>query len=216
VFSSVIPSFSKSSLKEKEILLKEVHHRVKNNMQVISSMLKLQSQYISDKNALDLFRDSQHRVKSMALVHEKLYQSKNFEEIDFDQYLKLLTINLFRSFSISNSVIKTHVDSKNVKLDITKAVPCGLIINELISNSLKHAFTNRDKGNIHLKISKVGKEYHLICKDDGVGFPEELDFNNTDTLGMQLIHALTQQLHGKISLNVNDGTEFLLIFPEKL
>lgn len=206
----------KNSLKEKEILLKEVHHRVKNNMQVISSMLKLQSRYIEDDRSLELFQECQNRVRSMALIHEKLYQSKNFEKLDFDQYVRTLTSTLFDTFSRSDIQIDTSIISNDVEFDMTKAIPCGLIINELVSNSLKHAFKGRKKGNIKLSMTKEGENYKLLYSDDGIGFPAGLDFKNTDSLGMQLVNALTKQLHGEIKLRKNNGTEFQLIFPEKV
>ncbi len=204
------------SLAEKEVLLKEVHHRVKNNMQVISSILKLQSRYIKDEQSLELFQECQNRVKSMALIHEKLYQSESFEKIDFDQYIKVLTKQLFRSFSNSGCIIRTYIDSNNVKLTMTKAIPCGLIINELVSNSLKHAFKGRKEGEIKLTMNKTGENYSLDYSDNGVGFPPDLDFRNTDSLGMQLIYALSNQLHGEITLSSINGTEIRLIFPEKI
>jgi PAS domain S-box-containing protein len=205
----------KASLIEKEILLKEVHHRVKNNMQVISSMLNLQSNYIKDTKALSLFKDSQNRVKSMALIHEKLYQSKNFDQIDFEQYITVLINYLFRSFNVAGNQIKTQIDSEAVMLDITKAIPCGLILNELVSNSLKHAFPNNREGNIHLEFKKVNSNFEIRYEDDGIGLPPDFDFRNTDSLGMQIVNALVKQLHGDITFVVDQGTEFRLKFPEK-
>ena len=205
----------KTSLSEKEILLKELHHRVKNNMQVISSMLKLQARYIEDEKSLELFLESHNRVKTMALIHEKLYQSENFKELDFDQYIKMLISHLLSSFSTIGCEISTVIESNHVKLDMTKAIPCGLIINELISNSLKHAFPGRKKGKITLKTSKVDDNYILQYSDDGRGFPEDIDFRDTDSLGMQLVIALIKQLHGEITMNRHKGTEFRLVFPEE-
>ena len=202
-----------SSLREKELLLKEVHHRVKNNMQIISSMLKLQSGYISDEKALKLFKDSQHRVKSMALIHEKLYQSENFEQVDFKHYTQLLINYLVRSYNININRIKLRVEMEGVNFDITKAIPCGLIINELVSNSFKYAFPDDKEGEIGISIEYLKNEYIFIVQDNGIGFPPDIDFRNTDSLGMQLVIALTDQLHGKMELLRKEGTIFKINFP---
>lgn len=201
------------SLKEKEILLKEVHHRVKNNMQIISSMLKLQSSYIKDPKALELFVDSQNRVKSMALIHEKLYQSDNFENVDFYQYVRILTSNLIRSLSVNPEYVNLIIEIDNVLLNINKAIPCGLIINELISNVFKHAFTGEKKGIVRVVMKQEEKNYLLQVIDDGKGFPDNINFKETDSLGLQLVSALNTQLHGDISMRVDNGTTFEIKFP---
>ncbi|MBN2461295.1 MAG: PAS domain S-box protein [Candidatus Cloacimonetes bacterium] len=204
-----------SSLREKDVMLKEIYHRVKNNMQVISSLLKLQSQHISDEKSLGLFQDSQNRVKSMSLIHEKLYLSDNLERIDFDNYVSSLTTHLFSSYSISPYDVNLSIDMQNVYLDINKAIPLGLMINELVSNALKHGFKDHKIGNIIIKLSFDGKTYRLIVFNDGQTFPENVNFRKARTLGLQLVNALTDQLHGKIRLYRKKGTEFIITFEQE-
>jgi len=202
----------KSSLREKEILLREIHHRVKNNLQVILSLLSLQSQYVRDKDALQMFKKTQDRVRSMALAHEKLYQSENLAEINFSDYIKRLADGLYRSYGVSPKDIELDINVKNASFDIDWAIPCGLVINELISNALKHAFPPQWKKKKKIKISlnqKDNGEVTLIVKDNGIGIPEELDLRKTESLGLRLVTALAEeQLGGKIILNRKEGTEF--------
>ncbi len=203
----------KASLKEKEVLLKEIHHRVKNNMQIISSLLRLQSRQIEDEEIVDMFTQSQNRIKSMALIHEELYQSKDLANIDFSDYIKRLTNHLFSAYRVGKDPIDFKVDVKDVYLDINKAIPCGLIISEIASNSLKHAFPDGKGGEIivWMRSNKNGK-YKLTMKDTGTGFPEGLDMHNTETLGMQLILDLVQQIEGTVELKKEKGTEFNIVF----
>ncbi|MDZ7379986.1 MAG: PAS domain S-box protein, partial [candidate division KSB1 bacterium] len=204
-----------SSLKEKEILLKEIHHRVKNNMQVISSLLSLQSSYITDPRALAIFNDSQNRVKSMALIHEKLYQSKNLARVDFAEYARSLTSHLFDSYGVDPERIGMEIEINGVELAIDTGISCGLIVNELVSNALKHAFPNGRKGQVTLRLERVNGSYVLSVSDDGVGFPSHLDFRNTESLGLQLVNTLTDQLEGNIELLCNGGgTTFTICFPD--
>ena len=200
----------KASLKEKEVLLREIHHRVKNNLQVISSLLKLQSQHIDDKQYVEMCKESQNRVKSMALIHEMLYQSKHLSKINFKDYIRTLTNYLFRSCGACPGKIALKIDSENVYLAIDNAIPCGLIINELVSNSLKHAFPDGKEGEIKIALHSINKEdIELVVRDDGVGIPEGLDFRNTKSLGLHLVVILAEdQLHGEIKLGRNKGTEF--------
>ncbi len=202
----------KSSLKEKEVLLREIHHRVKNNLQVISSLLSLQSQYVKDKDALQMFKETQDRVYSMALAHEKLYQSENLAEINCRDYIKRLADGLYHSYGVSPKDIELEMDVKNISLNIDRAIPCGLVINELISNALKHAFPSHWSEKKKIKISvnqKKNGKIILIVKDNGIGIPKELDFRKTKSLGLQLVIALAEeQLGGKIILNRKEGTEF--------
>jgi len=199
----------KASLKEKEVLLKEIHHRVKNNLQVISSLLNLQSPYIKDEQASEMFRESQNRVKSMALIHEKLYQSKDLGEIDFAEYIRKLTVNLFHSYGVDSSAIQLVLNISDILLDIDTAIPCGLIINELVSNSLKHAFPAGEKGEVCVNLSSnTDNKFKLIVSDNGVGFPEDLNFRNTESLGLQLVNTLINQLGGAIELDKSGGTAF--------
>jgi len=201
------------SLQEKEVLLKEVHHRVKNNMQVIVSMINLQSGYITDPNVLGIFRDTQNRVRSMALVHEKLYQSNNLAQVDFKDYVQHLASSLFHSYSPQTSSVTLQLEIGEVVVAVDTAIPCGLIINELIANALKYAFPDNRPGQIlvQLKSLETG-EMELVVEDDGVGFPAHLDFRQTDSLGMQLIQSLTTQIGGTIAFEREHGTKFLIRF----
>jgi two-component sensor histidine kinase len=202
----------KASLKEKEVLLKEIHHRVKNNLQVISSLLYLQSQNIVDKRALRMFQDSQNRVRSMALVHERLYQSKDLARIDFAEYARNLASYIFRSYGVNSDLIKPEIHVDDIALGIDAAVPCGLILNELVSNSLKHAFPNGKKGQIRVGLSADNDKFTLMVSDNGVGFPKDLDFRNTESLGLQLVNTLVAQLEGTIELDRSMGTAFEITF----
>ena len=205
----------KASLREKEVLLKEIHHRVKNNMQVIISLLNLQSKHVKDKHDLEIFKDSQNRIKSMALIHDKLYQSKDLASIDFAEYTENLASHLFNTYSVSSSAIKLVADIKDVPLDIDTAIPCGLIINELISNSLKYAFPDGQEGEIRIKLyaSKDDTSTLIVC-DNGIGLPEDLDFRNTESLGLQVVVALVEQLKGTIELDRSEGTAFKIVFKK--
>jgi len=211
----------KASLSEKDVLLKEIHHRVKNNMQIIYGLLNLQSGKILDAEVLEMIKETQYRIKSMALVHERLYQSKNLAGIEFDGYIQKLVFGLFHSYGVNPESIKSVIDAKNVFLDINTAIPCGLIINELVSNSLKHAFSNaggkcgqsKACGQIRIKMSSdKGKNYTLIVSDNGKGFPKEIDFENTNSLGLQIVNTLVEQLEGNIELNRRNGTSFRIGF----
>ena len=211
----------KKSLEEKEILLKEIHHRVKNNLQIISSLLNLQSRYINDEEMLDIYKESQNRVKSMAIIHEKLYQSEDLARIDFGDYVKSLVLDLFNSYGINN--INYDINIHDVLLDINTAIPCGLIVNELVTNSIKHGFLanmspanipSSRKDKIAVYMTKEDDVYNLSVYDNGVGFPDDLDFHNTDSLGMQLVISLTTQLRGTLELERTEGTLFKIIFKE--
>lgn len=201
-----------SSLKEKEILLQEIHHRVKNNLQVISSLLNLQARSIINTEVKELLRDSQNRVKTMALIHEKLYQSKNFMAINFAEYLKNLVDYLVRSYSINTKLITVVLKVDNVSFGIDTAIPCGLIINELVSNTLKHAFPEGRKGTVQISLLRRRKYYHLKVSDNGAGLPEGLNIYNTESLGLQLVNTLTAQLSGEMSSVNKNGTLFNVKF----
>jgi PAS domain S-box-containing protein len=205
----------KAQLQEKEVLLKEVHHRVKNNMQVISSLLNLQSRRVKDPAVFEMFKESQRRIRSMALIHERLYQSSDLSRIEFSQYLRNLAIHLFHSYQADSSRIHLKIDAEEVFLNINTAIPCGLIVNELISNALKHGFPEGRSGQLDIDLRRVpGDRYVLRVKDDGVGFPEGLDFRKTETLGMQIISTLVEQIEGRLELNRSQGTAFRLEFNE--
>ncbi len=204
----------KASLKEKEVLLREIHHRVKNNLQIIFSLLNLQSGYIRDSHALDMFRECQNRVRSMALIHEVLYQAKDLARVNFAEYIKNLSVNLFRSYGVSSKAIDLNISVRDVMLEIDTAIPCGLIINELVSNSLKYAFPGGKVGSITIDMHPEDEDQLvLIVSDNGVGLPEGLDFRHTETLGLQLVNTLTDQLKGHIEVQGIHGTEFKISFP---
>jgi PAS domain S-box-containing protein len=191
----------RDSLAEKEILLKEVHHRVKNNMQIISSLLELQLDSIPDERSRACLRESQNRIRSMALIHERLYQSKNFSSIDLGEYISDLSHFLFNSYMVETERVSLNLNAGNIYLDINRAVPCGLIINELISNSLKHGFPHGRSGEISVRVSSNGRCITLQVADTGVGMPAGLDFSNTETLGLQLVNLLARQLRGSVSFD---------------
>jgi PAS domain S-box-containing protein len=202
------------SLQEKVVLLREIHHRVKNNLQVISSLLNLQSGYIEDKKSLEIFRESQTRVRSMALIHEKLYQSKDLNKIEFSEYIESLIKDLFKSYNIESSRIALKSKMEGIYFEIDTAILCGLIINELVSNSLKHAFPGNRKGEVFIELNQNSSKnkFTLIIKDNGIGFPANLDFRKTESLGLQLVTTLSEQLGGTIELNKNGFTEFKIEF----
>ncbi len=202
------------SLQEKEVLLNEIHHRVKNNMQIITSLLKLQSQNIKDKRSLELFQNSQNRVRSMALIHEKLYRTKDFSNIDFGEYIRGLTTHLLISYHILPSQIKIDVNIKDIVFNINVAIPCGLIINELVTNSLNHAFSNCREGKIKITITKKGTNgYLLVVKDNGKGLPPEAtELEDPTTLGLQLVSSLVSQLKGTLQYQFKEGAIFSIEF----
>ena len=204
------------SIKEKEVLLKEVHHRVKNNMQVISSILNLQSSYISDETALAILRESQDRIKSMSFVHESLYQSKTLSEVNFSEYIQNISRNLFHSYSRPAGGIALRFDLEEDFLNLDTSIPCGLIINELVSNSLKYAFQGREKGVVVISFSKLADgKLKLIVADDGIGLPEGFDIENAESLGLQLVTTLVTQISGKMEIDRTNGTCFNIVFKEQ-
>ncbi len=202
----------RASLKEKEVLLREIYHRVKNNMQLVSSLLHLQASSINDPTVLRLLHESQQRVKTMALIHERLYRSQNLARINVATYIQDLVNNLVRSYTTTRSSIRVTLELADIELDLDRAVPCGLIINELISNALKYAFPEQ-KGELYLRfcLEETGN-YCLIVKDDGIGISAHIDPQYTDSLGMQLVYGLTEQLGGEIELDRNEGSQFRITF----
>nr|WP_255668583.1 PAS domain S-box protein [Methanocella sp. CWC-04] len=201
----------KRALDEKDILLKEVHHRVKNNLQIISSLLNLQSAQIKDKHDLQLFKDSQNRIRSMALIHEKLYGNDTFSTLNFQDYVRSLTTFLFNSYS-NNKNLRLNFNINEINLNIDTAIPCGLIINELVSNSLKYAFPDNREGEIRIDAYIENDMFNLCVSDNGIGLPVDFDPNGSETLGIQLVNALATQLNGKMEINGNNGTDFRLVF----
>ena len=206
-----------ASLREKEVLLREIHHRVKNNMQVISSLLNLQARHIEDPAVLEMFQESQRRIRSMALVHEKLYLSKDLSNIEFSQYIQSLALHLFHFYQVDSNLIKLKMDMEKIFMNINAAIPCGLIVNELISNALKHAFPDGRGGEISIELRRAqGNKFLLIVSDTGIGFPDGLDFRDTATLGMQIITMLVEQLDGRIELSRQNGSSFKIMFEESI
>ena len=202
-----------SSLNEKEILLREIHHRVKNNLQIITSLLRLQKQQIIDPNTIEVLQDSETRIRSMALVHEKLYRSTNLSSIDFSEYTQTLATSLINAYAADPDRIRLVIDIKDVSLDINRAIPAGLIMNELVANALKHAFPNGQSGQINIRGRNTPAGIAISVQDNGVGLPDKLDWKNTSTLGLHLVTTLIRQLEGSIELNRSGGTTFEMIIP---
>jgi PAS domain S-box-containing protein len=206
----------RASLREKEALLKEIHHRVKNNLQIIVSLLNLQAAQIKDPAVLPLFAESQNRVRSMALVHENLYRTGNLAAVDLAPHVEGLCAHLYRCYGIDTNRIELHTRIAPVTLDLERAVPCGLIINELVSNALKYAFPAGRRGRVRVELGvEQDRRYTLVVADDGVGLPAGLDFRRTETLGLQLVCGLAQQLGGSIGLEGGAGTAFQITFAVK-
>ncbi|MBF2026131.1 MAG: PAS domain S-box protein [Oscillatoriales cyanobacterium C42_A2020_001] len=210
----------RASLQEKEVLLKEVHHRVKNNLQIVSSLLRMQSRAVSDATTAMLFQDAQDRVQSMALMHEHLYQSSNLSQVNFEEYIRVLLNHLFRSYGVNSQQITNdiYVQATNLTLDL--AIPCGLIINELVSNSLKHAFPGDRAGSITIRLlspeqtnvstTSLGT---LIVQDNGIGIPLEVDWQTTSSLGLRIVRNLVEQMRGVLTVGCDRGTVFQIAFP---
>jgi len=203
----------KSSLREKDVLLREIHHRVKNNMQIISSLLRLQSRLVKDSKMVEMFKESQNRIRSMALIHEKLYQTEDVSRINFAEYIRSLTVHLFHTYRVNPNIVKMNTEVEEVYLSINKAIPCGLVINELVSNALKHAFPDSQKGEIQIKLySNKQNRTKLVVSDDGIGLPENLNIQEPETLGLQLVNDLVKQIEGTIKLDRTEGTTFYISF----
>jgi two-component sensor histidine kinase len=202
----------RTSLQEKEVMLREIYNRVKNNMQIVSSLLRLQSSNIKSEMLPEMFKVAHNRIKSMALVHEGLYRSKDLARIDFSDYVKKLTTHLFSVYSPVSKNISLKLEVEEIYFDINTAIPCGLIINELVTNSLKHAFPEGESGEICVKIDENLDKYTVIVKDTGKGFPKDEDFLMAETLGMQLVTDLVEQINGTIRLDRKNGTKFKITF----
>ena len=205
----------RASVMEKEVLLKEIHHRVKNNLQVISGLLDLQMYHITDNRGKEIYKESQNRVITMALIHEELYQAKDLAQVDYGTYIRNLVNNLFKSYAIDTGKIKLNLHAEDVRLVVDTAIPCGLIINELVTNSFKHAFPDGREGEMTIIFRQVDEgKYHLEVRDDGVGFPEGFDIKKTSSLGLQLVSILVEQLSGDMRIKSEKGTSFLINFDE--
>jgi PAS domain S-box-containing protein len=203
----------KASLLEKETMLKEIHHRVKNNLQVISSLLALQSSYLQDEKAKEMFQNSMDRVMTMANIHTMLYQSKNLSMVDFGGFIRDLAGRLQQSYGIAGLPVGIHVNVSDVSLTIETSIPCGLILNELVSNALKHAFPEGRGGEVNISMTTAGDRFVLTVQDNGIGFPEAVDFQNTKSLGLELVNLLVGQMNGAITLTVEGGATFTITFP---
>jgi two-component sensor histidine kinase len=203
-----------NSVREKEVLLKEIHHRVKNNLQVIVSLLNLQSHYIEDAVARAAFNESQGRVRSIALVHEKLYQSKDVASVGFDEYVRMLVDSLCTSFGADRRGISREVEIRDdVRLGVDTAIPCGLMINELVTNALKHAFPDGRGGCVRVMMQRGGADQiELEVGDDGVGLPPDIDLHNSRSLGLDLVFTFAQQLQARTEVRRDGGTAFLFRF----
>lgn len=203
-----------NSLKEKELLLREIHHRVKNNLQIISTLLTLQSSQNNNVNVDDLYRESQNRIQSISLIHENLYHSKDLANINFEIYAKGLIMDLFDSYGMDSQKVRLNLDIDNITMGIETAIPCGLIINELVSNSLKHGFSDFKTGEVNVKLHRIqdGK-FSLVISDTGRPFPENINLVNNETLGLELIKNLVNQLDAQLKFN-RDKKEFNIIFKE--
>lgn len=200
-------------LNEKDVLLKEVHHRVKNNLQVIASLLSLQASQTPEPRIADALNESQNRVRTMALIHEKLYQSTDLSQVDFADYLRGLVCSLTQTYSAASGRVAVNIHSHELTLDIQTAIPCGLIVNELISNALKHAFPNDRSGQVSITLTRHEHgEVRLVVRDDGVGFPEDVDIHQTRSLGLQLVNSLAHQIGASVEKVDGDGTSVVLQF----
>ena len=202
------------SLKEKELLLREIHHRVKNNLQIISTLLTLQSSQSKKNNINDLYRESQNRIQSIALIHENLYHSDDLAHINFEAYVKGLITDLFDSYGVNPKAIQMNLNIEHITLGIETAIPCGLIVNELVSNSLKHGFRDVKTGIVRVDIKKIGQsKFELKVLDTGSPFPSDINVHTNDSLGLELIKNLVDQLDADLSFN-KDSKEFKIIFKE--
>jgi two-component sensor histidine kinase len=203
------------ALEEKALLMNEIHHRVKNNLQVISSLLYLQSVYISDPNLIEILQNSRNRVEAMALLHEKIYQSKDIKSFNFKSYIEKIAEQLVNQYAITSLDIVLKTNIENIRLDIDQSILCGLIVNELITNALKHAFRGFKKGKIEISINEDEGTVNLSIKDNGRGLREDFIPSKNATLGIQLVARLVKQLEGELLLGSGEGTEFKITFPKK-
>lgn len=204
----------KKTIAEKDILMKEIHHRVKNNFMTVSSLLYLQADHVNDPKVTEVFLECQNRIQSMALIHEKLYQSETLSEVDMLSYIQRLISYIQSSYinSVANISIDLDIDPV-IKFGTQKAISTGLIINELLSNIFKYAFPSKQDGYIQIRLNKNSDSFNLIVKDDGIGFPEEYNLASSNSLGLKLVRVMAQQMHGDFTIKNSAGTEFLINFP---
>jgi two-component sensor histidine kinase len=203
---------ARASLAEKEVLLKEIHHRVKNNLQIVSSLLYLQSRVVDDAKTLEALNESQNRIKSMALVHDALYRSFDVAHIDMTEYVSSLVRHLTNSYQREDIPVNVSVDVAHVSFPIDMAVPCGLIVNELVSNALKHAFKTRGDNRVGVALGSADGKFVLSVTDNGVGLSAELDVTQSPSLGLQLVCVLVDQIDGTMEVMGDDGTAFIITF----
>jgi two-component sensor histidine kinase len=201
-----------NSLAEKEVFLREIHHRVKNNLQVITSLLTLQGDTVEDESVREMFDEACNRVRSIGDIHELLYRSADLARIDFGEYLRRLGRNLQAFYDIAPEAVRLHITA-DVNLPLSEAIPCGLIVNELLTNAFKHGFPQAESGNIHVSLTREDRGYVLEVADDGVGVPEDLDPENADSLGLKLVSVLSKQLRGKAQVKRSAGTRVSVVFP---
>ena len=202
------------ALKEKELLLREIHHRVKNNLQVISSLLSLQSRFIEDENALEAIKEGRDRVKSMALIHQNLYQEDNLTGIKVQAYFEKLFNSLFNSYNISPERIKLDTDIQNINLDVDTIIPLGLIVNELVSNALKHAFPGNRNGTIRIQLKEDPKGLQLQVADNGIGWKREINIEQSDSFGFRMINAFKNRLEAQLEIENNNGAQITMLIKE--
>jgi PAS domain S-box-containing protein len=207
-------SLLKTSLKEKELLLREIHHRVKNSLQIISSLLSLQADEIDDEEIIERYNESENRIHTIALIHENLHKSTDISHIDFRNYVEVLLEDIMNSYHVNTNKIKTVLDLDSYELGIETAIPTGLIINELVSNAIKHAFKKDESGVIKIILNKEDEFYVLTIQDDGIGLSGDLYIENVKSLGLMLVNALVNQLDGKIEVKIDNGTKFIITFKE--
>jgi two-component sensor histidine kinase/CheY-like chemotaxis protein len=201
--------------REKEVLLQEIHHRVKNNLQIITSLLRMQSRVMQDPAFRDALLECQNRVAAMALIHDKLYRARDLARVSFPEYVRDLTNNILTSYTLPASSVRVNLDVDDMSLSLDSAVPCGLILNELISNCLKHAFPLGHSGTVHVGFHAAGDQLCLVVRDDGIGMPADVDLERTNSLGWRLIRALVQQLGGFVRCHTAGGTVVELRFARQ-
>ena len=204
----------KTSLKEKELLLREIHHRVKNSLQIISSLLSLQSAEIDNEEIIELYKESENRIHTIALVHENLYRSTDISHINFKNYIEILIEDIMQSYHVDRTRIITVLEVDDYELSIETAIPAGLIINELVSNSIKHAFKEGEHGKISIVLERDVDHYSLTVKDSGRGLSDEVNYDNPVSLGLKLVNALVNQLDGELEVEIDSGTIFKIKFIE--
>lgn len=203
----------RSSLREKEVLLEEIHHRVKNNLQIMSSLFSLQARFTTDAIAQKILKDSQSRIRSMALIHEKLYHSQDLERIDFSDYLQTLTSYLSQLYATPGSSVSIVLDVATISLTMEQGIPLGILVTELVSNALKHAFPDGRSGDILVSFAKQGPESILTVQDNGIGLKRKPDFKKTKSLGWHLVKTLTGQLRGQLEVDIHHGTRVRIVYP---